>query len=179
MTMTGQRMTADDFNNLFDRFEHEAFRLETLPVYTVEQEQPYFAAWLAGTVPPLDEVPYFVEWQNSIRAATAAGRRISRVRVVEEPPTPYQRFEVWGSQWTAAAGEVLRYMPRSRAETIGLPLGRDWWLFDSQRLAVMDFDPTGRPLGGTIITDKTLIDQHCAWRDLAIRHATSSMETAA
>jgi hypothetical protein len=169
-----ERMTADDFNALFDRFEHEAFRLETLPVYVVEQEQEPFAAFLDGRARPLTEVPYLAQWFDAIRSATSAGRRISRVRILDDPPTDYQRFEIWAGQFNTESGEVLRYLQRHRAEDAGIPLGTDWWLFDSRRLAIMNFDPHGRPLGGEIVTDKCVIDQHCAWRDLAVRHATST-----
>ncbi len=169
-------MSADDFNNLFDRFEHEAFRLETLPVYTVEAEQETFAAFLAGTVQPLTEIRFFSAWHDSIRAVVARGGEVKRVRILDEPPTDYQRFEVWAGQFNTAAGEILNYLPRSRAKEIGLPLGNDWWLFDSKYLARMKFDPDGRPLGGEVTDDEHLVAQHRAWRDLANRHATPSAE---
>lgn len=167
-----QRMTPRDFNYLFNRFTVEAFRLETLPVYTVAEEQPWFAEFLAGTIRPLPEIPFFAEWHHSIRAATAQGRRIIRVRILDEPPTDYQRFEIWAGQYNTEAGETLLYLPRSQAVQLHLPLDHDWWMFDQQRLALMQFDPDGRPLGGEITTDRHLVRQHRAWRDLALRHAT-------
>lgn len=167
-----QRMTPRDFNYLFDRFQVEAFRLETLPVYRVAEEQQWFDQFLDGTIRPLTEIPFFAEWHASIRAATAEGRAVRRVRILDEPPTDYQRFEIWAGQFNSAAGETLLYLTRGRAAELGLPLDHDWWLFDQQRLAIMRFDPDGRPLGGDITTDKHLVRQHRAWRDLALRHAT-------
>lgn len=171
-----RRMTATDFNYLFDRFEHEAFRLETLPVYTVAEEQETLAAFLAGTVRPLTEIPFFSEWHDSIRTVVAKGGEVKRVRILDEPPTDYQRLEMWAGQFQTAAGEILLYLNRSRAIEIGLPLDRDWWLFDERHLALMEFDPDGRPLGGEVTDDEHLVRQHCAWRDLAIRHATPCAE---
>ena len=95
---------------------------------------------------------------------------------VDEPPTEYQRFEAWGSQWNVAAGEVIEYLPRAKALAVGLPDHADWWLFDSATLALMEFDPDGRPLGGDIVRDPKIVALHCAWRDLAIQHATRAME---
>ncbi len=171
-----QRMTANDFNYLFDRFRHEAFRLETLPVYTVAEEQEAFADFLSGNPKPLTEIPFFAEWHASIRLAADEGRLVKRVRILDNPPTDYQRFEIWAGQFNTAAGEVLTYLPRHRAIGLGLPLNRDWWLFDSKHLARMKFDPDGRPLGGEITDDQHLVTQHCAWRDLATRFATSNAE---
>lgn len=167
-----QRMTPRDFNYLFNRFKVEAFRLETLPVYRVAEEQEWFDRFLDGTIPPLPEIPFFAEWNRSIQAAVAEGRRITRVRILDEPPTDYQRFELWAGRWNAEAGETLLYLTRSHAHHIKLPIDRDWWLFDSARLALMNFDPDGRPLGGEIATDPALIQQHRAWRHLAVHHAT-------
>lgn len=171
-----QRMTADDFNHLFGRFQHEAFRLETLPVYTVAEEQEWFADFLAGTIRPLDEIPFFSAWHDSIRRVASEGRQVRRVKILDEPATDYQRFEVWAGQFNAAAGEDIRYLRRERANEIGLPLAGDWWLFDSKYLALMQFDPDGRPLGGEVIDDEDLVRQHCAWRDLAVRYATPHTE---
>lgn len=171
-----QRMTARDFNYLFDRFEHEAFRLETLPVYTVDEEQETFAAFLAGTAPPLTELTFFSEWHDSIRGVTAKGGQVKRVRILDDPPTDYQRFEIWAGQFNTAAGEILTYLKRSQAAEIDLPLASDWWLFDSKHLARMQFDTDGRPLGGEVTDDEHLVAQHRAWRDLASRHATPSAE---
>jgi hypothetical protein len=42
----------------------------------------------------------------------------------------------------------------------------------------MRFDDQGRPLGGEMITDATIVEQHCAWRDLAVHHATDPEGTA-
>lgn len=167
-----QRMTPRDFNYLFDRFEVEAFRLETLPVYLVAEEQQWFARFLDGTIPPLTEIPFFAEWHDSLRAARDEHRHVRRVRILDEPPTDYQRFEMWAGQFNTTVGETLLYLTRSRAEEIGLPVDHDWWLFDSARLALMSFDPDGRPLGGEITTDPVLVQQHLAWRHLAVRHAT-------
>ncbi len=169
-------MTARDFNYLFNRFEHEAFRLETLPVYVVVEEQPWFAEFLAGTIQPLTEIPFFSEWHDSIRTAEAEGRHVKRVRILDEPPTDYQRFEIWAGQFNTAAGETLLYLTRSRAEEIGLPVDHDWWMFDAARLALMKFDAEGHPLGGDLTDDQQLVEQHRAWRDLALRHATPCAE---
>ena len=68
-------------------------------------------------------------------------------------------------------------MPHSRAVSLGLPLDSDWWLFDDERLLMMRFDESGCIDGKTLITDTDIIARHRAWRDVAVRYATSTEET--
>jgi hypothetical protein len=111
---------------------------------------------------------WFQSWLSMIRAATAEGRRFSRVRVVSVPLTDYSRFGVFCSQSTNAAGEDIRYLPRDQARE--LP-GYDYWLFDSRLLVRMHFGEEDRFLGGEVISDPAVIVQHGYWRDAARHHA--------
>jgi hypothetical protein len=167
----GQRLTAEDFNNLFRYFTDTAFRLEVQPVYAVTEERESLEEFLAGEPRPVTEFAFYAQWLDRIREVTAQGRRVERVRVLEEPPTDYQRWEMWSGQYNIAAGETIRYITRSRAVEIGLPVGDDWWLFDSRHLALMRFGDDGEPQGGEIISDPDTVDRHRAWWDLAVAHS--------
>jgi hypothetical protein len=105
-----------------------------------------------------------------LREATAKGRRFARVRVVTLPLTDYSRFGVWCAQFTGAAGEDIRYLPRDKAETAGLP-NYDYWLFDSRLLVRMHFDDHDAFLGGEIIEDAAEIVKANYWRDAAWHRA--------
>lgn len=175
----GERLTAEDFNHLFRYFRHEAFRLEAQPAYLVDVEREPVEDFLRGKPRPATEFPYYVAWLNQIREVTERGRRVARVRVLEEPPTDYQRWEAWVGQYNIEAGEDIRYIARSKAAAAGLPVVDDWWLFDSERLALMRFAADGTPLGGEIIDDQAIVAQHCTWRDLAVHHSTPHAECAA
>jgi hypothetical protein len=170
----GERLTADDFNDLFRYFRDEAFRLEVQPVYDVDAERRSVQEFLRGEPRPATEYPFYATWLDRIRAATARGGRVVRVRVLEEPPTEYQQWEVWMGRYNVEAGETIRYLPRSKAIDVGVPTMDDWWLFDSQSVALMRFSPTGVPLGGEIITAAPVVVRHCAWRDLAILHSATT-----
>jgi uncharacterized protein DUF6879 len=167
----GERLTGDDFNDLFQYFERTAVRLETQGVYTVAEEQESVAEFLAGEPRPVSEFGFYAAWLAKIQAATAAGKRVERVRILDEPPTDYQRWEIWSGQYNTAAGEVIRYLPRSQAIAVGLPVTDDWWLFDGEKLAVMHFSDQGEPLGGEILTDADVVAQHQAWWELAVEHS--------
>ena len=111
---------------------------------------------------------WFQNWLSMIRTATAEGRRFSRVRVVSVPLTDYSRFGVFCSQYTNAAGEEIRYLTRDQARD--LP-DYDYWLFDSRLLVKMHFDEEEHFLGGEVITDPAVIEQHAYWRDAAWHRA--------
>lgn len=167
-----EQLTGDDFNNLFRYFTSTAFRLEVQPVYQVTEERQSVDEFLAGEPRPVTEFPFYATWLEQIRSVTADGRKVERVRVLDEPPTDYQRWEIWSGQYNTAAGEVIRYMTRSQAARISLPTNHDWWLFDSQRLAVMRFSERGEPLGGEIVTDPAIVAQHNEWWRLAVQHSS-------
>ena len=169
-----QLLTAEDFNHLFRYFEHTAFRLEVQPTYVVADERETVEEFLRGEPRPVDEFDFYARWLHQIAVLTGEGKRVERVRVLDEPPTDYQRWEIWSSTYNQAAGESVRYITRSKARAVGLPDVDDWWLFDSLRVARMQFDEHGHPLGGEIITDPVVVTRHCSWRDLALRQSDSS-----
>jgi hypothetical protein len=111
---------------------------------------------------------WFQNWLNSIKEATAAGRRFSRVRVVSTPLTDYSRFGVHCSRYTTDAGEDIRYLARHDASD--LP-DYDYWLFDSRTLVRMLFGPDETFLGGEVIDDPATIVNHNYWRDAAQHRA--------
>ena len=101
-----------------------------------------------------------------LRAATAAGRRFARVRVVTLPLNDYSRFGVWCAQFTGGAGEDIRYLTRNQADTAELP-NQDFWLFDSSKLLRMHFDEQDRFLGGELVEGAAEIVKANYWRDAA------------
>lgn len=160
-------ITGEAFTDLFRQFEHTAYRLEVRTVYGVPEEDDAFQAFLAGRDPGID---WFEPWLALMREQTGQGKRVERVRVVDEPPSDYLRFELWGTPHNLAAGEDIRYLTRTRAASLGLP-NDDTWIFDSRRLAHLNFDDHNRPLGASINEDPADVVRYCAWRDAAWHYA--------
>jgi Family of unknown function (DUF6879) len=173
-------ITGDEFADLLRTFERTAFRLETRRQYNEDYEQEDFRLFLAGTPRQPHEISWFLPWAEQVAWLTTQGKRISRVRVQAEPPTDYQRWEQWIGQWNTAAGEDIRYMPRSTAKRIGLPLGSDWWLLDDKRLILMRYHRVSGDLAGMWLTTRPdFIAPYLNWRDLAVRNATPAEQIAA
>jgi hypothetical protein len=172
----GEQITGTEFASLLAGFGHTAFRLELQDAYAEPSEDALLAAFLRGERPDPATAPELRQWYEQVSAQTRDGKRIERVRVQQDPPTDYQRFERWVDPGNIQAGEIMRYMTRQRAFEVGLlPAAGtdDWWLLDSSRLLVMHFDTAevGHRTGSELVTDPAAVVQACAWRDLAVHYA--------
>jgi hypothetical protein len=175
----GTPITQDESAEMFRTFRESAFHLETREFYAMTNERDAFQRFLDGHPLSPAGLPWWQTWLDQMRELARQGKRIGRVRVLSEPPSDYQRWELWGTSWHIKAGEEIRYMSRRRAEQIGLPLNYDWWLFDDERLIVTRFTDSGEIAEKSLITDPGIIAQHRAWRDLAVRNATTAETFAA
>jgi uncharacterized protein DUF6879 len=152
------------FGRLFTDVTSSWFRLETLQRYDVEYEREDLAAFQRGE--PLDTAPG--PWQATLRDHVAAGSRLARVHVLEEPLSDYVRYELAAYVPNVDAGEDVRVIAVRRGEwPEGVPR-HDFWLFDDERLWLMDYDPEGGFQAARRITDSVAVVQHRRWRDAAL-----------
>jgi hypothetical protein len=175
----GVPVTQEEFDRLLAEFSHSAFRLETQPAYELGYERAEFDRFLAGSPTPPPDVDWWRPWLDQITSLVGKGKTIGRVRILAEPPTSYQRWELWAAPWHAEAGEDIRYLSRSRAERLGLPIDHDWWLLDNERLIVMRYTSGGTITNTELVTDKGVIALHDEWRNLAVRDAIPATKIAA
>jgi len=159
------------FSQPFTSFEHTARRLETRDRYDIGREQAEFQRFLAGEPDDPDEAVKRDSWLSRVRAATAAGKRYERVRVVPEPLTDYLRFELRGMRYNAEVGEDIRYLDRGQANVLDLP-AHDFWVFDGSRLLLMYFSADDRHLGSELVTDPDMVERHERWFQQAFAQAT-------
>jgi hypothetical protein len=152
----------------------DAFRIEAQPSYrTSPAESEALAGFLAGNAQPPSAFPVWQSWLDQVRGWTEGGKTLARVRIIDSPPTGYQRWSLWCTNWHRDAGEDIRYLTREAADNLGIPRG-DWQLFDHSRLVLMTFTDTGEPAGKTLITEPAVIRRYQGWRVLALRHATTA-----
>lgn len=177
--MDGTALDDAQFSELLRSFAATAFYFECQQTYELEYEVQDLDLFVQGRPVPPPEVWWWKPWLDQIAALTAAGRRISRVRVIDAPPTGYQRWQLWSLPWHVAAGERITYLSREQAGSIGLPLGFDWWLLDDERVIRLDYTPAGELEGKTLIIDRTAVARFIRWRDLAVRNAAAAGAIAA
>jgi hypothetical protein len=165
----------EEFWQLFQTYEHAAFRLESLEHYSVDGEEDSLAAFVAGD--PVDE-SWIIDWAAVIKPGIDAGKRFERVRVVSEPHSDYTRYSLDQARLNVSIGEDIRYLSRSQAQALGLPT-EDFWLFDSKLVLLFHFDDTGRVTRRELIDDPTEVVKRNYWRDVAWHYAIGRQQYAA
>ncbi|MGA9308909.1 MAG: DUF6879 family protein [Pseudonocardiaceae bacterium] len=160
------RLEGDDWRTFFDSYQQEAFRLETLPSYSVGKEQIGFERFLAtGKLDISDDDPWLVR----VRHFRATGRRIGRVHVIARPLTDYLRYEFAVYRRNMEAGEDVRILDLTDRPDPGLP-AQDFWLFDDTAIVRMDYHPDGTQLGRELLEDVDP-NPYIAWKRLALEYA--------
>lgn len=161
------KITADEFDALFDEFRRSVYRLEALPAYDIGEEDEDLAAWRAGR--PLPERSVRTSpWLARIAFSTLeGGKEWARTRVLDEPLTEYERFELVAYVESQACGDQMRIALRSDVGDVG----PDFWLFDAETASapgalavVMLYDELGCWVGSEKVTDQVRIAQMVAVR---------------
>jgi hypothetical protein len=177
--MAAKQLGDDEFRDLLRTFRLDAFYFEAQETYALDYERADLERFLAGTPTPPPLVNWWRPWLEQVNTLTQRGKHVSRVRIVSEPPSDYQRWQLWALPWHTRAGERIRYLARSKAERLKLPLSYDWWLLDSSRVIRLNYDSEGRIVSKTLLTGPKIAAQHRKWRDLAVRNATPAEQIAA
>ena len=159
-------ISSEQLGELFRDFRHSAFRLETHQTYTMASEQPGLVRFRAGEPKPEG---HNAGWTATVRANVAAGKAMTRVKIVHRPFTDYTRFLfAWAIPANVAAGEDYRILDITD-RSAELP-EQDFWVFDGDLVATLNFEPDGT------LRDRELVpseesNRYLTWRDLALAEA--------
>ncbi|MEV7087753.1 DUF6879 family protein [Streptomyces sp. NPDC093085] len=163
------------FGAYFETFTHTAWRLETRRGYASDRNGPNWERWKAGADFSRDRP---TAWGENIRRQTAAGRRVERIRLVDDPPADGQLFLLARAPGNIEAGEDIRNMWRADAEDLGLP-AVDFWLFDNRLALVLPFDDADGYLGAERVADPARIAEFSRIKDAAWPYAMRHEDFAA
>lgn len=156
----------EQFGRLFSAFTRTAYRLEVRRAYGILDEDRPFQQYLAGEDPGID---WLRPWLTLMAEQTGQGKSVERVRVVDDPPSAYLRWEIENTPHNLGAGEDIRYLSRDAARRLQLP-SYDYWIFDASLLVLLEFDALDRFLGFRTTQNRRVVDEHqrlrtCAWRE--------------
>jgi hypothetical protein len=156
-----------DFSGFFEDFAHTAWRLESRGGYDSDRQTDTYQRFLRG-----EDLRQNANrpWCRNIRVQIAQGKRIERVRILDQPPTTGQRYLLASAWSNVEAGEDIRHLWRAEAEQLALPR-EDFWLFDSRYALRLHFNGDDRYLGAELIDDPAVIVRYCQVRDAAWHHA--------
>ena len=149
---------AADFDERFWRIGEEGFwKLECLQDY----QETGFPSWEAfragdwdGALRLVEELrPGFTEYYAR---SAAAGFGLHRVRVVEEPVTPYTQWEMQLLRLREQCGEAVRVIAAAPADTVGrLP---DVVVLGTEAVYQVHYTQDGTPDGATLFTERAVVD---------------------
>jgi len=151
-------LDAAAFDALFNDFYFDVVRLETLPAYSVGgAEQQRIVAWREGLPRPERSVRTD-PWLARIATSTVrGGLSWRRVRVFDDPPSDYQRYQLESYREAQAAGDQVAIASRADVgET-----GPDVWVFDAgtqyARAVVMHYRDDGSLDRRELVEDPTTV----------------------
>jgi hypothetical protein len=157
-------LDGDAWADRFRSFAREAWRLETLPVYRVPQEEDEIRAFLAGE--RIDPRTYADEYTEDLKRLRAQGKAKGRVHVVTRPLSDYLRFEFMYYLPHARAGEDIRILDVTDREN-PLADAPDFWMFDRSEVVLMNY-----------ASDGTQIDREVFEGDVSVFLAYQEIATA-
>ncbi|MEU6175880.1 DUF6879 family protein [Streptantibioticus parmotrematis] len=158
----------EEFDALFTRFEHTAWRLESRRRYASDEATDTYAQFVRGEPVNWDGVD--AQWCAERREQSALGKRFERVRVVDDPPTPAQLYLLDNARRNSAVGEDIRNLRRADAQRLQLP-EEDFWIFDSRLVARLNFDEDDDLVSVELITEPVEVNRYAQVRDAAWHHA--------
>ncbi len=164
-----------EFEGLFRTFSHSAWRLETRRRYASDEVAHTYRQFVETGRVDWDESDPYCEL---IRPQTAQGKRVERVRIVDQPPTTGQLYLLNNAKRNSALGEDIRIVWRADADRLQLP-SEDFWLFDSRLAALLRFDDGDHLVDVELVTEPAEIVRYSVIRDAAWHHAVPHEELAA
>ncbi len=136
-------------------FRERLFRMETLPAYAVDTDGGDYQRWLAGEPEPTWERK--ARWMDVLRQERAAGKVSSRVRILSEQLTDYERYAcAWGYALNTEAGEDIRVLHRGEHRIPDGLIDRDFWVVDDDEVVEMYYDEHGRFEGAEVLPQAEL-----------------------
>ncbi len=144
------------WNQYWQEMRQEWFKIEVLQDYFGEDDCPSLRAWLAGDY--AESLALLAQtthggWSERCKEKSDQGVLMRRIRVIEEPLTPYTAWEIeFYKHINIPGGEQIFTVNQQAVADLNLPSG-DLMMFDNERMVVCAYDKTGR------VTKQTFYDK--------------------
>lgn len=161
------------FTNAAWNFQTRSFRLETLPDYDVNGDDLLFKAHRSGGEMPTPNKSWN-DWFSRLKQASQEGKEFTRVHIVPPELTDYLKYEIgWAYRnWNAPAGERIFIIQRDANPWIAKLIVGDFFLFDDNKVALINYDSSNRWIGNEWEKSPIAIEWYRQVRDILLRQAT-------
>lgn len=121
----------------FNSFKKNAFRVEILQRYDVDEEQEIYDYFLLNK-----ELPEWSceDWCDIIKQAKTRWATMQRVHLIQFPISQYLSFELEEYKNNIKAWEEIFYIP---IEKCSIKIESDFWIFDDITVLKMNYDKDG------------------------------------
>ncbi|HEY2762483.1 MAG TPA: hypothetical protein VGJ13_00475 [Pseudonocardiaceae bacterium] len=154
------RFIDEHYRQLGDRL----FRMEVRPEYEVTSDGEDFRRWLEGAIEPTWSRKQ--PWLDTLRRERDRGQVSTRVRILSEQVTDYERYACdFGYRYNSEY-EDIRVLRRGEHEIPTGLIERDFWIIGDSILVTMFYDEHGRLLGAEVANSDQL-DNHLRTREQA------------
>lgn len=145
-------------NNIFEDFKHTAYRVETLPVYSVQDEIEDYNRFLLGQ--PLNPNNND-EWLKTIHKATQAGKIFERIRIISNELTDYEKYEFLCYHNNSIAGEKIYVLSADDYnKLVADEMKGDFWIFDNELLVKLNYNSNGEFLNIQQIDNNLIVQDY-------------------
>ena len=101
-----RHLTDDEFGDLLRSFRSTAFYFEAQETYALDYEAADMERFLAGSPQPPPEIGWWRPWLEQVSELTRQGKQVSRVRIISEPASDYQRWQTLVAPVAPARGRA-------------------------------------------------------------------------
>ena len=148
----------------YNRSGDRLFRMEVLPEYEVTSDGEDFRRWLEGATEPTwtRKQP----WLDTLRKERENGQISTRVRILSNQVTDYERYACGFGYRYNGEYEDIRVLHRGEHEIPADLIERDFWIIGHSIVVTMYYDQHGRLDGAEVANPGELAD-HLRTRDAA------------
>lgn len=142
----------------------ELFRMEVLPEYEVTSDGEDFRRWLEGATEPTwaRKRP----WLDTLRRERQNGQISSRIRILSDQVTNYERYACdFGYRYNGEY-EDIRVLHRGEHEIPPDLVERDFWIIRNSIVVTMHYDEHGS-FDGAEVAEPDELGDHLRTRDQA------------
>lgn len=140
------------------------FRMEVLPAYEVASDGDDYRRWLAGAAEPTWSRKQ--PWLDTLRRERENGQVSTRVRILSEQVTDYERYACGFGYRYNGEYEDIRVLRRGEHEIPAGLIERDFWIIGDSIVITMHYDEHGG-LQGAALAEPGDLDDHLRTREQA------------
>ncbi|MGH3865770.1 MAG: DUF6879 family protein [Pseudonocardiaceae bacterium] len=161
-------MDTEALGRFIDEHYHQSgdrlFRMEVLPEYEVTSDGDDYRRWLGGATEPTwtRKQP----WLDTLRRERENGQISTRVRILSEQVTDYERYACdFGYRYNGEY-EGIRVLRYGEHEIPTDLIERDFWIIGDSIVVTVHYDDHGR-FEGSEVADPGELGEHLRTRDRA------------